>query len=178
MNPRKDAQERASGRDRQIQTKLEAYRVPSPKDLLKQIRAYLLWQRDEADHPGNQVESDLKSKPSGGRVLINLGPTVDRGPEPHHFHLSSGARLSFGITVARDGSKGRLISYRFDYRQDKAPRLPFMRFELRESSHHEPLREPMAHFHPGIENLRLPTELVDPFDVLDLLFFVIDPHLK
>jgi hypothetical protein len=178
LNPKDDAEERARERDLQIQAKLNAYRVPAPKELLTQIRAYLLWQRDEEHHPGNLAEAELKLRFSDGRALINLGPTVDRGPDEHHFYFKSGARLSFGITVESEGSKGRLISYRFDYRQDKAPRMPLIRFELRESAHHEPLREPMTHFHPGIENLRLPTELVDPFEILDLLFFVIDPNIK
>lgn len=178
MNPRNDAEERARRRDQQIQAKLDEYRVPKPKELRTQIRAYLLWQRDEAGHPGNGIESELKLKPSGGRVLINLGPTVDHGPEPHHFYFASEARLSFGIEVESEGSRSRLISYRFDYRQDKVPRMPLIRFELRKSAHHDPLREPRAHFHPGIEDLRLPTDLVNPFDVLDLLFFVIDPHLR
>ena len=111
-------------------------------------------------------------------MLINLGPTIDRGPEPNHFHLASGARLSFGITVKPDCSKGRLVSYRFDYRHDGATKLPLIRFELRDSPHHDPLQEPLAHFHPGVENLRLPTGLVDPLEVLDLLFFVVEPKIQ
>jgi len=178
LNPREDAAERARLRDQQMQAKLDAYRVPPPRELLKQLRAYLLWQRDEEGHRGNQVEAELKSKDSDGRVRISLGPTVDGGFEDHHFGFLSGARLSFGVTVERAGSRSRLISYRFDYRQDKAPQMPFIRFELRETAHHQPLREPIAHFHAGIEDLRLPTEFVNPLEILDLLFFVIDPNLK
>jgi len=69
-------------------------------------------------------------------------------------------------------------AYRFDCRHDDATRLPLIRFELRKDPHDEPLREPLAHFHPGLEDIRLPTGLVDPFEVLDLLFFVVEPELQ
>ena len=177
MNPRADAEGRARARDRQIQASLDELTVPAPRHLLTQIRAYLLEMRDRGGHPGNRVEAALKSETSKGRVLINLGPTIDRGPEEDHFYFTSGARLSFGISVKPEGSKGRLVSYRFDYRLSEPAPLPMIRFELRDSPHEKPLSEPLAHFHPGIENFRLPTGLVDPFEVLDLLFFVIEPSV-
>ena len=157
-----------------MHSRLNDFRMSQPKHVLTEIRAYLLAQKD-AGHPGNRVEADLKLKISDGRALITLGPTIDRGPDPTHFYFNSGARLSFGITIKAEGSDTRLLSYRFDYRNDQSIRLPVVRFELRESPHDAPLLEPRAHFHPGIETVRLPMQLLNPLEILDLLFFVLEP---
>lgn len=148
--------------------------MPPPKHLLTAIRAYLLAQQC-AGHLGNRLEADLKLKLSKDRALIVLGPTIDRGPDPTHFYLQSGSRLSFGITLEPEGSLTRLLSYRFDYRSDAPIQLPLVRFELRDSPHRVPLMEPRAHLHPGLETVRLPSQLLDPFEILDLIFFVLEP---
>ena len=125
------------------------------------------------------MESVLKMRESKeGTALITLGPTIDRGLDPTHYRFSSGARLSFAIDVKSDGSSGRLLGYRFDVRHDGSPFLPVLRFELRQTSHNSPLEEPQAHLHLGSEDLRIPTRIVDPFEVLDLIFFVIAPKLQ
>jgi hypothetical protein len=174
---REQAHQRAGLRDNHVQTRLDSHRLPAPRNLLTLLRAYLLRQREEANHPGNQVESELKVRKSSRVWLINIGPTTHRGNEPPYV-LASGAKLSFGVTVREDSSTScSLVSYRFDYRQSAVPALPLVRFELRDSNHSDSLREPRVHIHPGLETIRLPTALIDPIEVLDLLFFVIDPDI-
>lgn len=53
-----------------------------------------------------------------------------------------------------------------------------MRFDMVDSDRIEVrLDEPRIHVHTHSE-LRIPAMLIDPFEVLDFIFYVLDPHLR
>lgn len=114
---------------------------------------------------------------SGGLVSICLGPTFDEGPTSEHFHFDSGARLSFALTLREGRSSSSLVAYRFHYCLPPGRSPEFLRFELRPEPHADPLAEPRCHLHPGLDEVRLPLPVLDPFEVLDRIFFVIEPAL-
>jgi hypothetical protein len=142
--------------------------IAPPKRLLQQIRAYLIERQDDG-HPGTNLHK-LKYERSTDETLINLGPTIDKGLDDSHFHFSSGARLSFGLTVRDRNQHAEIVAYRFDYRLEDS----VMRFDLNATPHPDPLVEPRAHFHPGCDEIRVPTPALMPIEILDLIFFVID----
>jgi len=84
--------------------------------------------------------------------------------------------MSCGVTVQEDGAKSKLVSYRFDYRFADSADYSVFRFDLRSESHAFPLMEPRAHLHLAVETTRIPTILISPFEVLDYLFYVVDPQ--
>jgi len=173
----KEARTRATVRAKVLEQKLAELQMPPPRQLLTELRSYLLQQRDINGHPGNQVESELTVKKSADLVLMNLGPTTSRGHEPAYV-LASKAKLSFGITVVDERQCSRMISYRFDYRNDSVDEFRMMRFDLSRQAHSDCLIEPQAHLHAGLEGLRIPSYFVNPFEILDLIFFVVDPQIK
>lgn len=118
----------------------------------------------------------LKFKPEqNGVAEIALGPTFDNGPTSEHFHLDSGARLSFGMTVRDlDRRRSQLVSFRYHYQLPAARYPAYLRFDLNNAPHLDPLSEPQCHLHPGLEYVRIPMSLHDPFEILDRVFFVLE----
>ena len=167
-----EAQRRAKSRAAEVERSVETILLPNPKALLTKIRGFLLRQREDG-HPGNGVEA-MRLEDSKGEFLIATGPHIDKGRVDGHFILRSGARLSLGVVVRADGTRSRLVASWFDYRHE---RLPVLRYELARKEV-DPLREPRAHLHLGLDDLRLPSCVLDPFEILDLLFFVVDPALS
>jgi len=171
------AEERAIQRDALIVKLIEDTDLPKPAAVLTQLRAYLIHQRDVCDHPGNHIEGELKMLKADGKSMLNFGPTIDRGdPTPGHFIFKSGARLSCGITLRQEGAAAQLVSYRFDYRLNEQSEHTVLRFDLIRDRHPSALKEPRVHVHLGTDKLRVPTMLISPFEVLDYLFYVVDPH--
>ena len=113
----------------------------------------------------------------GALASICLGPTFDKGPTSEHFHFDSGARLSFALTLREGGSSSSLVAYRFYYHLPAGRSPEFLRFELTPEPHVDPLAEPRCHLHPGLDKVRLPLPVLDPFEILDRIFFVIEPAL-
>lgn len=161
-----------------LRGQVDALLLEAPKKVFSRLRAYLFG-RTEDMQTWNDVGRKLRKVPNpDGSVSINLGPSIDKGPTPDHFHLDSGARLSFGITLREAGSGSALVAYRFHFCLP-ADRLPeFLRFDLNPRVHDNPLGEPRCHLHPGLEPVRLPLPALDPFEVLDRVFFVIEPALE
>ncbi len=85
--------------------------------------------------------------------------------------------MSCGITLREEGSHSSLVGYRFDYRFHAQSAESVFRFDLRKEAHSFALKEARAHVHLGTEAIRIPTILIDPFEVLDYLFYVADPHV-
>jgi hypothetical protein len=50
-----------------------------------------------------------------------------------------------------------------------------VRFDLNPEPHEDPLFEPRCHLHPGLEGVRLPTPALTLSEVLDRIFFVLEP---
>lgn len=172
------ARKRAARLDEKLQADVNQVSLPAARNVFIRVRAYL-FERSQDMQTRNDVDSKLKKALNrDGSVSISLGPSIDKGPTPDHFHFDSGARLSFGITLREARSGSSLVAYRFHLHLP-ADRLPeFLRFDLNPEAHDAPLGEPRCHLHPGLEQPRLPVPALDPFEVLDRVFFVIEPALQ
>ena len=180
MSSLEDAQRLAHLLEGEIEKRLATITLPRPVSLFIGLRAYLSKRADEID-AANDVSAGLKMlPPSGiGDVLMNYGPTIDKGETEDHFHFDSGARLCFGITIrARSHREYDLIAYRFHYHLPDAQNTLFLRFDLNPNRHENPLSEPRCHLHPGLEPIRIPLPVLSPFEVLDRIFFVAEPAIN
>jgi hypothetical protein len=170
------APERARNLDGAIERLLASIILPASRDLIAQVRTYLL--RQNADMGlRNNVHAILKTTGSRGALSITLGPSFDKGPEESHFYLESGSRLSFGITLRESNEGSSLVAYRFHLSLPESHSPSFYRFDLNREAHPTPLFEPRCHFHPGTEEVRLPSPALMPLEVLDRIFLVIEPQL-
>jgi hypothetical protein len=163
--------------DKVLQAQIGAFILEAPHKVVSSIRAYLIRRAGEIAADNNPWVSLEFTKASKGVWLITMGPTIDQGETPDHFHFDSGARLSFGLTLKEDGNRSRLVSFRYQYNlpDTKSPR--FLRFDLNPATHENPLTEPLCHLHPGLEDVRLPWSLHHPLEILDRIFFVVDRNL-
>jgi hypothetical protein len=155
---------------------VESIVLPSSRDTFAQVRTYL--QKQDADTGNrNNVYKILKTTTSRDVAYMTVGPSFDKGRTDSHFYLESGSRLSFGITLRESSRRCSLVSYRFQLNLPEG-RLPsFYRFDLNDKAHETPLFEPRCHFHPGVEEVRLPCPALTPLEVLDRIFLVIEPQL-
>ncbi len=171
------AEEKARVLDGKIEAQLADIRLSHSRNLLAELRAYLDKQ-DRSFGVGNNVINQLKmvADPSGV-AQINLGmPSRDRTSAA--FSLRSGSRLTFGITVRDAGAMSSLLSYRFQMQLPERYSPEYLRFDLIPKQHDVPLREARCHLHPGAGDIRLPIPPLSPFEVLDRVFFVIEPSIQ
>jgi hypothetical protein len=174
---REEARIRAAVLDGKTHTEITKRLHGHPTDVFCQIRAYLIRRSDEMDAENNAVQL-LKLDPErNGMALIVLGPTIDKGPTAGHFHFDSGARLSFGLTLRVQGKGSELVSFRFHYQLPDGRSPEYLRFDLNEGLNEDSLKEPRCHFHPGIEDVRIPLSLHDPIEILDQVFFVLEANI-
>jgi len=167
------ARELAEALDTKTDSELGGLRLGTPSQVLTQIRAYLQRRSDTMNVRNNPIQL-LKLYRSNGFAQIDLGPSIDKGPTPDHFRFDSGARLSFGITL-RDVERGSQVvafRYHYEFRDGQLPR--YLRFDLNEEPHSDPLREPRCHLHPGIDDVRIPFSVHNPIEILDRIFFVVE----
>jgi hypothetical protein len=171
------ALKRAAEMDQRTHLEIAARSLPSPYKMFSQIRAYLLRRCEDMKTRNNSIQL-LKFTQSKGVASIVLGPGFDKGLTPQHFHFDSGARLSFALTLRESDGGSQLVGFRYHYQlPDQAPASAspgFLRFDLNEAAHADALSEPRCHLHPGLEDVRLPISLHDPFEVLDRIFFVLE----
>jgi len=85
--------------------------------------------------------------------------------------------LSFGIILRERNGRCSLVSYRFQLNLPEGHLPSFYRFDLNDKTHETPLFEPRCHFHPGLDEVRLPFPALTPLEVLDRIFLVIEPQL-
>lgn len=170
------APERAKKLDGGLERLVESIVLPSLRDTIAQVRIYLLKQ-DADSGKRNNVYSLLKVSKSHDVAYMTVGPSFDKGPTDSHFYLDSGSRLSFGITLREGSGRCSLVSYRFQLNLPEGNSPSFYRFDLNEKAHETPLLEPRCHFHPGLDEVRLPCPALTPLEVLDRIFFVIEPQL-
>jgi len=174
---REKARERASVLDAKIHEKLGELLRGSPRDVLSQIRAYLIRRSAEMNTRNNPIQLLKFRKDQNGMALIVLGPAFDKGATTEHFHFDSGARLSFGLALRDRGNGSELVSFRFHCHLAEGRPLEYLRFDLNEKAHVDPLSEPRCHLHPGLEDVRIPMSLHDPIEILDRIFFAADGSL-
>lgn len=172
-----DAHSRARDLDRLIEDQIPKIRLSSSNELLSELRAYMDRQ-DRTLGVGNNVISQLKRVPDpSGLAQINLGvPSLDRTSSA--FVLRSGSRLTFGVTVRDGGRNAVLIAYRFQVQFPEWHSPNYLRFDLIPRQHEVPLREARCHLHPGTRDMRIPIPVLSPFEVLDRIFFVIEPQIR
>jgi hypothetical protein len=168
------ASERAKALDGGLERSMESIVLPSARDTIAQVRTYLL--RQDADGGSrNNVYRILRTTTSRDVVYMAVGPSFDTGPTDSHFYLASGSRLSLGITLRETNRRCSLVSYRFQLNLPEGILPSFYRFDLNEKAHETPLFE-RCHFHPGIDEVRLPCPALTPLEVLDRIFLVIEPQ--
>ena len=164
---------RAVALDDKTHNEIEELVFPSPRRLFSEIRAYLYRRSEEMDTRNNPYAL-LRLDQGNSRALIVLGPEFDKGSTPEHFHFDSGARLSFGLALREYDRGWQLASFRYHYEFGATRSPQYFRFDLNEARHEDPLAEPRCHLHPGMEDVRLPFPLHDPFEILDRIFFVLE----
>jgi len=146
--------------------------------LFLRLRGYLVKQ-DRRIGTKHDLEKIVKYDGGAGDTFqIFLGPTIDKGDDGSFFSFPSGARLSFSIAVRTEHGGSKLLSYRFQFSFPAKHSPEFIRIDLLGKSHSDPLAEPFAHVHPGIHSVRLPCVPLDPIEVLDRVFFVLDPNTR
>ena len=75
----------------------------------------------------------------------------------------------------REAERGsQLVEFRYHYQRPAGASPEYLRFDLNKAAHPDPLSEPRCHLHPGLENVRIPLSMHDPFEILDRIFFVIE----
>jgi hypothetical protein len=140
------APERARALDGRLAELLESVVLLTRRDVTAQLRTYLHGQNAEMGKRNN--------------VYGNLKVTS----------------LSFGITLRQANQRCSLVAYRFQLNLPDGHSTSFYRFDLNEKAHDTPLLEPLCHFHPGTEEVRLPCPVLTPLEVLDRIFLVIEPQ--
>ena len=172
-----DEHARAFRLDRGLEQLRVTISLPSSRDVMAQVRTYLQ-NRNVNLKRKNNVLKILKEKKDQGIFQVSLGPSIDKGPEESHFHFESGSRLSFGISLRESEGRCALLAYRFQVNFPATSPVPFLRFDLNPEAHPTPLFEPKCHYHPGSDEIRLPCPPLMPLEVLDRIFFVIEPQLN
>lgn len=173
-----EASRKASTLDEACSNQIDELLFSTALGVFIRLRAYLQHHANEMDTP-NDVASLIKmTKDHSGLVLITLGPQFDAGLTAAHFRFDSGARLSFGITLRPGIGASFLVSFRFHLHFAARHSPEFLRFDLNREKHAEPLSEPRCHLHPGMNGVRLPLPVMDAFEILDRIFFAIEPTLE
>lgn len=165
-----DAVQRAASLDEKLRSQVDEFHLQPAHEVSSKIRGYLIRRANEISATNNPWNSLKFKKVTNGIWLITLGPTIDKGPTPDHFHFDSGARLSFGLTLREHESGTKLVSFRYHYQLPDGISPHFFRFDLNPSAHENPLTEPLCHLHSGLEDVRLPFSVHDPIEILDRIF--------
>lgn len=173
---REEARIRAERVDLRIHEEITKSHLPAARKMLSEIRAYLIRRSEEMEANNNPIKLLKTSKEANGITLILLGPPIDKGATPEHFHFDSGARLSFTLSLREEGKQSELVSFRFHYQLPDGIAPSFIRFDLNRSMDADSLKEPRCHVHPGMESARIPTVLYTPIEILDQIFFVLEDH--
>ncbi len=160
----------AEALDSKTEHELIELRLGPPYKALSQIRAYLLRRSEEIKTKNNPIQL-LRFHLGNDFAQIDLGPSIDTGPTPQHFHFDSGARLSFGLTLQEVNGQWQLISFRYHYVLPDQQSSQYLRFDLNKAPHPDPLAEPRCHLHPGIDDVRIPFSVHHPIEILDRIFF-------
>ena len=159
--------------DTKTDHELTQLRLDRPHKVLSQIRAYFLRRSEEMKTKNNLIQL-LRFYSENDYAQIDLGPSIDKGSTPQHFHFDSGARLSFGLTLRELNRESQVISFRFHFTFPDGRSPQYLRFDLNQGLHADPLAEPRCHLHPGIDDVRIPFSVHHPIEILDRIFFVLE----
>ena len=146
-----------------------------PEQCFREMRFYLQRMTDKG-RTISGTQPLKKYKLSTGETQINAGPTVFRDPCESCVRFRSGAQLSFGVILRLRDGRTKLLAYRFHLELLSTSGLPFVRIELNPSKDdYDPLHMPRSHLHPGYKNVHVPYPVMRPLEVLDRIFYVIEP---
>jgi hypothetical protein len=170
-----DANEAAKLFDQKAAEYLDNLIIPSPTDFLRQLKSYLQRMMDK-DWITEGVQHVKQKRAENGDILISAGPQIHKVDEPS-IRFFSGAQLSFGITLRDEIARSRLISYCFHLQLPLGSKLEFFRIDLNPpKDKYDPLDQPRSHMHPGFRGIHVPFPTMSPLEVLDRIFYVIEPH--
>jgi hypothetical protein len=167
------ARQRAEALDSKTDGDLAGLQLDPPSRVFTEIRAYLQRRSDEMNVRNNPIQL-LRLYPAKGLAQIDLGPTIDKGATEGHFRFDSGARLCFGITLRQVDRGSQIVAFRYHYEFPDGRAPKFLRFDLNDDPHSDPLLEPRCHLHPGIDDVRIPFSVHHPIEILDRIFFVLE----
>lgn len=152
----------------------------SSRDLHRELRVLLLDAHNKGllETPPAKIHQLLKhdraSEPKH-HVIVGGQKNFNRDKDLPHFQRDDGAWFDFAITIAQP-KKGTvdLIGYNFEIRferehNDRRPR--FVRFDLNPPGHANEERDIRAHIHPGDDDLQVPSPLMSPLEVLQILLY-------
>jgi hypothetical protein len=131
------------------------------------MNALLVWTKDRLSavaRAGVDVNSlvQMTGKPNAERVLV----CGTRGGT--QFVRSDGVACNFRIVVVENGNSLALCSYAFHVDSPDQAIPPFLRWEF--SFERKPnvsaTREPLAHMHPGHDQVRLPAPVLSPKELI------------
>lgn len=173
-----DAHRNAEALDASFLSSIKNNKLENPRRLFIRVQNYLVEQCREL-RIKNDIYKKIRFHPaqSGGVALIFLGPSIDKGPSEDHINFDSGSRLSFSIAVRNESGGAELVSFRFHLQFIEGHVPSYLRFDLNSENHPQPLREPRCHFHPGLEDVRVPMPILQPIEILDRIFFAIESSL-
>jgi hypothetical protein len=123
-----NALDRATKLNRAIDEEVAKQIFGEPSSVLTAIRSFLL--EHEQQEVANNFVTLVKMAVDRDMAEIVMGPQIDKGPSDSHFRFDSGARLSFGITLKKEGRRSQVISYRFHYVFKTGHSPSFLRFDL------------------------------------------------
>ncbi len=167
------ARQRATAQDTDTRHALTAVQLDRPREVFRQIRAYL-FQRSHETSVKNNAYQLLSFYASRDVTEIELGPAIDKGPAREHFHFDSGARLSFGLTLREVERGSQVVSYLYQFVFPDGQSPQYLRFDLNKGPRPDPLAEPRCHLHPGIADVRIPFSVHNPIEIFDRIFFVLE----
>jgi hypothetical protein len=148
-----------------------------PKQLYDEMRKFLRRGSDEGALTTGawQVHRLLFPKardlPARGQVQINGGRI---GSDAEVFVRADGATFDFGVTIDYDSTPPSLVAYRFQIRYPGGTPVPFLRYDLNRPEtqpKHDVLNEPRCHLHPGSDDVRVPSPLAHPVELLAFMVY-------
>ncbi|HNH49035.1 MAG TPA: hypothetical protein PKY30_18465, partial [Myxococcota bacterium] len=88
-----------------------------------------------------------------------------------------GARFDVALTLRREGNSTEILAYSFPLWFDGHPDLKRVRFDLNEPGHHNEGLGLRSHVHLNLddEGFSVPTPIMQPLEVLDVLLFGLLP---
>lgn len=156
--------------------------VRSAKDLVRGLHKRLLAAADQrllAGGPQGVHGKIRQGEQKRGQELhiYGAGPrserqNFDRDPSHPHFKRTDDAWFDFALTLREDRRGVILLSYSGELRfpaGDQWNGLSFLRWDMNGADHHNQQRFLRCHLHPGHEELLVPSPMLHPLELVEVL---------
>ncbi len=158
----------------------------SPDQIHREIRAYLQHASDPRliQQSPDFILQHLRAKSKKDRngkenIAIALGDRRNFHEDWSlpHFIRSDGARFDVALTLRREGNSTEILAYSFPLWFENHPDLKPIRFDLNEPGHNNEGLGLRSHVHLNLddEGFSVPTPIMQPLEVLDVLLFGLLP---